>query len=460
MPIRPQFYMALIALSATLLYSNIAIAKANIIESPTLACTALGQDKPYENGKYKSYKHILSGTNGWLFRSRHLASDHFTADAKSMQAFLHLQNAFAAQNTTLIIAYPPTRSMAAYEHIADTDKQKYNLQSAKRMRKNYQKYLRDAQASGLNIIGLPTHTITPNFTYKRDHHWQAQGAKDMADAIAVYLRQRPDFNALPQTHYITKTATQPTKYVGTLAKAYQAICEQKIPAETIKEQQTELTENSDDTDALFGNTPMAEIVLVGTSNSLHKSSKSNFDGALRQALSVDVENHAIAGARIDGPMISYLNSAAYAEKKPKFIIWEIPGYYPLRREKRYIPELRSAVYGSCHDTSLYHSKDIKLTGDMQVLNDKLHQYDLSAGAYYLRFKFDQDIHKDIKFTFDYSGQSDLQKYRRNARIANSAVFYYGINTDIKKPLSKITLAASKSLKGRKVSFDICAYPKK
>lgn len=435
----------------------ITLAQPLLANDTTYSCPALAQDQAYKNSKFKSYKYVISGHDGWLFRSKQLRNDHLKYDEAATKALLDVQKAFAARGTELVIAYPPTRSMVAYDHIPEEVRLQYQLPNADTMQSDYLSYIKDMQKDELQIVGLTHMPKGTDFAYKRDHHWNTQGAKAMAKEIASFIKDHPKYASLTQTKYSTNVSKDKTDFAGTLGKAYADICAQEIPTEEIFTQQTTPIEDTQSENALFGDVPQAEVILVGTSNSANKNSESNFEGALKQALSVDIENHALAGARVDGPMISYLNSGAFDENTPKFLIWEIPGYYKLKAYSHYLSEVKSAAYGSCGDRAVYRQNKIQLTGNKQNLANQLKKHKIKRGTHYVRLAFDQDIHHDVTLNMTSNGQNKEIKYRRNARITHSDVFYTGLVQ--RGFLETISIHKNQNLKGRNLNIEICPYPK-
>src|SRR5690606_20761836 len=107
-----------------------------------------------------------------------------------------------------------------------------------------------------------------------------------------------------------------------------------------------------DTDAasLFDDETETEVILVGTSNSAAREDETkqyNFDGFLKEYLSVDLLNFALPGAGQDGALTQYLLSPDYDFKNPpKMIIWELPASYALDTPFTY-RQLIPAINGGC-----------------------------------------------------------------------------------------------------------------
>ena len=70
---------------------------------------------------------------------------------------------------------------------------------------------------------------------------------------------------------------------------------------------------------------LGEVVLLGTSFSADR--RWNFDGALKQALTVDVQNLAEQGQGPIVPMADFLKDQLPAATNLKLVIWEIPERY-------------------------------------------------------------------------------------------------------------------------------------
>jgi alginate O-acetyltransferase complex protein AlgJ len=78
-------------------------------------------------------------------------------------------------------------------------------------------------------------------------------------------------------------------------------------------------------EALFSPIEPSEVILLGTSFSADR--RWNFEGALKQALEVDVQNIAVQGQGPITPMANFLSDDSALSTDLKLVIWEIPERY-------------------------------------------------------------------------------------------------------------------------------------
>lgn len=296
-----------------------------------LFCPALQDEKTYE-GRYDSYRMLVPGKNGWIYRTRSDLKDSFSIGEESLQLLLSLQNALKARGVEFVLLYPPTRGMAHPEFIdfnADAVWPQYTAEIAQ------------MQAAGLHVVGLQRPATGTDFFYKRDHHWSAAGAKTSALALTEFIKTQEFYGGLAKTEFVTKESGT-RDYSGTFGKVFKAVCNVKLPPETIKVLETSRVQTAQGQDDLFGDAASPEIVLAGTSNGTHQIG-ANFEGFLKEALSADVLNVSQAGAGVDGPLMDYLRSPHYREGKAKMLIWEVPGYYDLNNIRSLLRQAISAA---------------------------------------------------------------------------------------------------------------------
>jgi alginate O-acetyltransferase complex protein AlgJ len=74
------------------------------------------------------------------------------------------------------------------------------------------------------------------------------------------------------------------------------------------------------TDDLFGDADLPNVVVIGTSF----SRTSNFVPFIEKELNAKVANLARSGGDFSGAMNAYLSSVAFKKTPPKLVIWEIP----------------------------------------------------------------------------------------------------------------------------------------
>ena len=163
---------------------------------------------------------------------------------------------------------------------------------------------------------------------RTDTHWTPQGADCAARALVATARRRglaaPD--AGDGNPYRTEVENPAAAHSGDLFRFLPLAphFENWLPAPEAYEQRRTRRAASGG-GGLLDETPVPEIVLVGTSYSA--DARWNFTGALQQAFGEDVLSHAVDGRGPFLPMLDYLADAGARTAPPRLVIWEIPERY-------------------------------------------------------------------------------------------------------------------------------------
>lgn len=411
--------------------------------SADLFCPALADDKTYD-GAYDSYRKLVAGRDGWIFRSENDLRTDFNLRDRTITAIRRLQDAFASKNIDFIMAYAPTRGMMHADHVLDPS---YDAAAA------WDGYLKSVAAlkqAGVNIASIQSPGIK-DFFYKRDHHWTAIGAAAMADVIAADIKARPLYAAIEKIPF--KTTQGPARdFTGASSKMFKAVCNSDQPVETIATFITTRENAASGQDELFGTAPSPEIVLLGTSNSVDQSSFANFEGALKTALSADILNMAVTGGGIDTAMLSYLNSDHYRDGLARVVIWEVPAYYDLNKHMGLFRQSVAALQGACV-SPLAHADGIALDdhGRTTLLNG-LGAHQASGGDYYIRLKFSNADQRRFTVNFEYEGDVDANKISRSNRYDGENIFYLSLKDHKRKPLQAVSVDGAR---GGVVDIQLC-----
>jgi len=176
---------------------------------------------------------------------------------------------------------------------------------------------------------------------RTDTHWTPAGAEIAAEEVAAAVRAlRVPPPSLDAAAFVTSDAPAVAhdgdllRFIplGALRPWLWGPLERLTPRTTAARADA----NGGDADALLFGEQTIPAVLVGTSFSA--MSEWNFDGALKQALGMDVLNLADKGHGPMAPMDAYLASGTLRESPPELVIWEIP--------ERYLPVAYDAPGGS------------------------------------------------------------------------------------------------------------------
>jgi alginate biosynthesis protein AlgX len=276
--------------------------------------------------------------------------------------FARLVAAFASQGTELAMVLLPTRGLMHRDKIRPDLTQGFDYQQASRSLSAYLNQLRDAGAIVPDIMQLVERPPTEEYFFRRDHHWTSTGARATARLVADQLLQHPLHAELTSKAYRTQAGA--TQYKdGTMNLALASLCGNHYGFQYVPGFQT--VPEINDVSALFDEEPIPEVILVGTSNSASRDVENkqfNFDGFLKEYLSVDLLNFAMPGAGEYGSMTEYLHSDSYsAASPPKLIIWELPANYRLEKPLMY-RQLIPAIDGQCSDENTLLSNRLEAPG--------------------------------------------------------------------------------------------------
>lgn len=290
--------------------------------SEWLDCPALIEDNAYEGRE--SLKYLVPGQENWLFISNKDFMSDFSLREETLKAFKNFHTALQKKGTDLILVIVPQRGLI------HTDKIDFSPSLAKnytpeKARENYTKMIMQLETAGINVTPAPDFKTVKTYGYARDHHWNATGAKLMADLTAQKIKTLPAYTKIGKQQFRIEEGKE-INFKGSFYNPVKDICQKELPIEKIKEQ-ISVNINGD----LFSDTKK-EIVLVGTSFSEQGKSFANFAGHLRVSLSADIDNRSIGGGGISTSLLAYLESQEFKKNPAKILIWEIPGFYNLNRQ--------------------------------------------------------------------------------------------------------------------------------
>jgi len=420
------------------------------------ACEALQDKEIYKKKRLNNYKLMMAGENEWAFRSIVSFKKDFSINDKTLGYIQMLQKGFRAHGTEFIMLLPPSRSLVHFDNISESDKVAFNFTQADQEKawSSYRNTIKNLKDNNIHVVGVEELPTEGDFYYKRDHHWSPYGARLTANKLADYIKTLPVYDDLKKKDFQTKEVGI-IDYDGTFSKAFEKICGTELIPEKIAQFKTEQAQDAQSADALFaGDTP--EVVLLGTSNSAAHPNVSNFDGFLKEALRLDIDNKAFAGAGIDSSIISYLNSAEFKEAPPKVIIWEVPGYYNVNRmNDRVFLQAIPAAYGSCAESAVVSENQIIEKSPLALFSN-LASKDIKGLDYYLNFEFDQPVTEPFDILLSYEEYKDSQKFKRSKRYPTpDGKYFVMLRFDNKGPLQKVVMNVPDELIGRSVTARVC-----
>jgi len=281
---------------------------------------------------------LLIGHQGWLFTSEEFIANPGgdEALAANINFITEASRLLASKNVALIVVLIPSKARLLS---GQTGRHQPSLVQ----QKTYPQVLNHLQEeSVLTVDGLQemgSHTQPDSLYLRTDTHWTPRAARLIAFSTAALLqREIPDINLRPQA-FITERSGSNTIEGDLLSFLPLApLFENLMPAtETIEQFQTYPVGDDpfdqavfDDSvliieEALFSPIEPSEVILLGTSFSADR--RWNFEGALKQALEVDVQNIAVQGQGPITPMANFLSDDSALSTDLKLVIWEIPERY-------------------------------------------------------------------------------------------------------------------------------------
>lgn len=312
-----------------------------------LICSAVTDPDQYQGRGMKLMSFIAPGDDRWLFRSSVDLVNEFGIPPAMQPDFARLMATFAAKGTHVAIAVQPTRGLMHHDKVRPEHAYGFNYAKAKASLGKMQKQLRASGAIVPDMLQVVQNPPKNDYFFRRDSHWTPSGAEATARVMADEVMRRPFYKTLTNKAYRTEPGVTIPKN-GILDMALEQICHNTFGYQFVKNYRT--VPDSVDASDLFDETSDPEVVLVGTSNSAAREDETrqyNFDGYLKQYLSVDILNFALPGAGQDGALLEYLLSDNYSpDNAPKLVIWELPANYSL--DSPYMNrQLIPAVNGGC-----------------------------------------------------------------------------------------------------------------
>ena len=409
-------------------------------------CDALAADKTYQ--KNGSYKKLIEGNDGWIFRTKTDFDGNFKVNSALRDRFTRLKQAFKSKDMDLVVALIPTRGMMHHNEV------EYTQFDADKTIALYNKLVKELKNIGIGVGAVDDFTAGQDFFYKRDHHWQAAGAKLMAQKIAAEVKQLESYKEIEKQKF--KTEQEGTVIQkGTFVEFANKVCGSDIQHETVPAYKT-FADGGDKEGDLFGDQKEADIVLIGTSNSSQVASKANFDGFLKEYIGADVKNLAVSGGGVDTAMLDWLSSKEYKARKPKIVIWEIPVYQNFKGGPFYRQAI-PATYGDCGSDALATAEE-EITNNRFEFASLLEGKNIAAKNHYLYLKFDDFKGRKFRLTTHYQdeGRSPFD-FRRSKFFSPDGIFFAEFEQDNDKILKSLEGLMPKDAKG-KVIARICAYP--
>ena len=371
---------------------------------PVYFCEAAETPAAYQN---EWFYRLHAGPDGWLLRDDDLITT--AAVEPSTLAYLtRLTDALEAQGVTLVLAAQPPRGVALPpESLPDYDPGAALARYA---------VVRSAlEATGLHVTDLGSVAAsTPNYFFKRDHHWTPDGAEASAQAVADTVRTTRAYEGLEPKTFQTET-TGREEQVGSFGEAIGRICGRNPPAERLTRHRTTAQSAVQETPAgdLFGDASAPPITLVGTSNSAREDL--NFAGFLEEATGFEVLNAAATGGGPQAALESYLRSETFHQATPGFIVWEFATLFDVPQDPLFYRQLIPSVKGVCKADAATVTRELEGTS--------LSLFDSPGSGRNLYLEFSDLSVKSFELEVRYrNGRSETLSLRRSGREVNDGSY--------------------------------------
>jgi alginate O-acetyltransferase complex protein AlgJ len=279
---------------------------------------------------------VVVGRDGWLFSLEEFEGgpDADPVVAEKLAQIEAVRDRLAEAGVDrLVVALVPDKSRIYADMLADIGRRPTHAA-------RYQAFRAALVAAGIAapdlLVPLDEARAATQTHMRTDTHWSPAGAAVVAEALAEAIADLPE--PPPSLHgrrFVTTTiATEAhagdlTKFIplGPLRPLLLGAPEPLEQRSTREAPAGDLADasGSDDLGSLLFDEVTIPAVLIGTSYSA--MDEWNFDGALKQALGMDVLNLADEGGGPMAPMAAYLQSETLRDSPPEIVIWEIPERY-------------------------------------------------------------------------------------------------------------------------------------
>ncbi len=418
-------------------------------------CTALSDEKSYEND-FDGLIYLVQGKDGWLFRTKQDLRAEYEMSEEATPDFQILTKALRKKGTEFVIALAPTRGMAAHDLLPMSNPlvKDYKVEDVK---KSYTDFIAAMNTAGIPTVGTPDLKAGANYFYKTDLHWTTEGAREMAEAVATYIKALPVYAGLKKTEFVMTPAPD-GEFEGNFTEAIEKLCNAKMPLEKATQIVVEPKKaEGDEQAALLGDQAEPEVVLVGTSNSDRDDFDMNFSGSLKEFLGADLKNRAIAGGGLDDSILAYLSSEDFRKNPPKVLIWEVPGYYNLHGDaaKKALKQLIPAVHGDCGASAIADSGELAINSDKVPLFDAAALEKVRGKEFYLALSLDQPTQKGFSVQLDKSDNKNQKAKFSSSRNPDNKSFFYALESSETVVFTDAVLNAPKEMQGKKITARLC-----
>lgn len=270
---------------------------------------------------------VIVGNDGWLYSSEEFSWPKNADETvrRNLEYVAAAQAQLSQKNIPLLVAVVPAKARVKGEYLG-----RFRLPEGRGAL--YDRIVSDLSAKGMTVVDLRgVMTATPDSFLRTDTHWTPDGAKAAAEKIAESLKGLAAARGVPfGTAAFSSSVDQADQvHSGDLLRYVPMgrFAERGPAPDRFSQYKTESAGTNEGGGDLFGDA-VIPYTLVGTSYSADE--RWNFAGFLKQSIGADVLNAADPGQGPFATMKAYLESKAFLDTPPQFIIWEMPErYFPI-----------------------------------------------------------------------------------------------------------------------------------
>lgn len=376
---------------------------------PVYFCKAAAHPAAYED---EWFYRLHAGPDGWLLRDDDL-NTAFRLEGRTLGYLERLNGALTAKGVTLILAAQPPRGAA----LTAESLPGYDPSAALR---RYAEARATLERTGLYVADLAAVVRdTPNYFFKRDHHWTPAGAEGSARAVAQTVASTAAYRDLTPQIFRTETVGR-EEQIGSFGEAIGRICGDTPTTERFARFWTEPETAPEST--LFGEVPPPPIALAGTSNSAREDL--NFAGFLEQATGLGVLNASAVGGGPEAALESYLRSRTFHEATPTFLVWEFATLFDLPQDPRFYRQLLPSVQDACTRAASVAAVRRTVDGRNLVLFDEAPEGE--ASFLYLEFSDLSLTAFELELSYR-GGERETVALRRSSRETSDGRYFWELS---------------------------------
>ncbi len=389
-------------------------------------CVQAREPAHYESGYLSSFKMLVPGRDGWLFRSEDDLRMRFGPAPQDVWILRRFREALARRGVELVVVVQPPRGLMHADKLRPDVGPAYNVTVAQTQ---YTSALNRMRAQGIAVPPLEqlfASRDASDYFFRADHHWTPEGARRTAQVVAEHIRGLPAYQSLPRTRFVTTRDGLLAKR-GTLHKAARMLCGHGAADQYVRRYVTSAADTANAED-LFGDTATPQVVLIGTSNS---DPAYNFGGFLSEYLQTEVLNVATAGGGMDGAMLAYLPSPEFQNSPPRVLVWEVQTYHNLadaRFHRQALPLLDNGCEGRA--AALESRQQLHVGRNEVLFNGGGRVRDLKSEDHFIDLKFsDTSIRKLDAVVWFTNGRKEHVRLTREEVLTPNGRFVFGLRTD-------------------------------